>query len=221
MKASDRVHVALRTEIIEWHLAPGTTLSEVEQAERLGVSRTPVREAFSRLMAEGLVEPSRGRGVVVTAVSVENVRALFELRIALDTQAAALAAAKGPGEEFLRLASRLDEAAQGLSTDDADRSGYYRLIDDMDALIDAAAQNAYLTAAQRQLRVHLERVRKLSKGNDDRLVAAAHEHAHIARAIAEGDAELTQAATRVHLSHALRSILNAVPQTEGERESAA
>lgn len=221
MRASERAYQCLRTDIIEWHLDPGTTLSEVEQAERLGVSRTPVREAFSRLMSEGLVEPSPGRGVVVSSVSVANVRAMFELRVALDTQAASLAATKGCPEAFETLADRLHVAAVGLDDDDADRSAYYRLVEEMDLEIDRAAQNSYLAQAQRQLRTHLGRVRKLSKGNEDRLMAAAHEHANIARAIAAGDVDLAQAATRVHLSHALRAILDAVPDHDGERASAA
>ena len=48
MRASDRAYSALRTEILEWHLAPGTVLAEVEQAARRGVSRTPLREALAR-----------------------------------------------------------------------------------------------------------------------------------------------------------------------------
>ena len=64
MRASDRAYSALRTEILEWHLAPGTVLAEVEQAARLGVSRTPLREALARLSADGLVESLPGRGVV-------------------------------------------------------------------------------------------------------------------------------------------------------------
>ncbi|WP_129659411.1 GntR family transcriptional regulator [Rothia uropygialis] len=221
MRASERAYQFLRSDIIEWHLEPGTTLNEVEQAERLGVSRTPVREAFSRLMSDGLVEPSCGRGVIVTPVSVTNVRAMFELRTALETQAAALAAVKGDPEAFDALAHRLEEAAVFLVDDDADRSSYYLLVEEMDAEIDRAAQNTYLAQAQRQLRTHLGRVRKLSKGNEGRLMAAAHEHAAIARAIAEGDVELAQAAIRVHLSNALKAILDAVPDQEGERESAA
>nr|MBW4095933.1 GntR family transcriptional regulator [Acidobacteriota bacterium] len=48
MRVSERVYLSLREDIIEWRLIPGTVLGEVEQSERLGVSRTPVREALSR-----------------------------------------------------------------------------------------------------------------------------------------------------------------------------
>jgi DNA-binding GntR family transcriptional regulator len=63
MRASDRAYAALREDIIEWRLRPGTVLAEVEQSERLGVSRTPVREALGRLTAEGLTTAAGGRGV--------------------------------------------------------------------------------------------------------------------------------------------------------------
>ena len=71
---------ALREDIIEWRLPPGTVLGEVEQAERLGVSRTPLREALGRLTAEGLTRTAGGRGVVVTDISLEHIDELFELR---------------------------------------------------------------------------------------------------------------------------------------------
>jgi DNA-binding GntR family transcriptional regulator len=70
-------------------LPPGTVLAEVEQSdERLGVSRTPLREALGRLTAEGLPAPQRGRGVVVTEISLDQADELFELREALGPRVA-------------------------------------------------------------------------------------------------------------------------------------
>ena len=77
MRASDRAYAALRDEILEWRLQPGTVLAEVEQAARLGISRTPLREALARLSADGLVEALPGRGLVVTAASFDSVAELF------------------------------------------------------------------------------------------------------------------------------------------------
>ena len=61
MRASERAYAALREDIVEWRLPPGTLLAEVEQAERLGVSRTPLREALGRLTAEGLTAPGANK----------------------------------------------------------------------------------------------------------------------------------------------------------------
>ncbi|MGQ1797700.1 GntR family transcriptional regulator [Kocuria oceani] len=208
MRASDRAYEALREDIVEWRLLPGQVLGEVEQSERFGISRTPIREALSRLTADGLAEAHRGRGVVVSQVSLEDVRALFELREALDCRAARLAARRRDPAEFQRLATELERCVDrlhGPSTDD--RSAYYELVERMDRAVDDATANPYLTAAQRSLRLHLARVRKLSRTNPSRLARAAAEHAQIARAIAEGSEELAEAATRVHLANSLHAIL--------------
>ena len=207
MRASDRAYEALREDIVEWRLLPGQVLGEVEQSERFGISRTPIREALSRLTADGLAEAHRGRGVVVSQVSIEDVRALFELREALDCRAARLAARRRDAAAFHRLAAELEAVGGRLRGQGTDRAGYYELVERMDQAIDDAAANPYLAAAQRSLRLHLARVRKLSRTNPERLVRAAAEHAQIARAVAEGAEELAEAATRVHLANSLHAIL--------------
>ena len=78
MRAGERAYRELRADIVSWRLTPGQVLGEVDLSERLGISRTPVREALSRLTAYGLTEPHNGRGVVVSAISSEDVRALYE-----------------------------------------------------------------------------------------------------------------------------------------------
>lgn len=207
MRASDRAYEALRSDIVEWRLLPGQVLGEVEQSERFGISRTPIREALSRLTADGLAEAHRGRGVVVSQVSLEDVRALFELREALDCRAARLAARRRDADGFQRLAAELEACVDRLHDPDTDRSAYYELVERMDQAVDDATVNPYLTAAQRSLRLHLARVRKLSRTNPQRLARAAAEHAQIARAIAEGSEELAEAATRVHLANSLHAVL--------------
>ncbi len=108
--ASDRVYAALRDEIVSWRIPAGTPLSEVELAERLGVSRTPLRAALTRLALEGLVDTSRGRTGVVTEMSADTVADLFELREALEVHAARLAAQRrDPRVRRARL--EFDEAA--------------------------------------------------------------------------------------------------------------
>lgn len=106
MRASERAYEALREDILEWRLVPGTVLAEVEQSERLGVSRTPLREALSRLTAEGLTAAAGGSGMVVTDISLEAIDELFELRETLECRAAALAAQRGDPSIFAQLHAR-------------------------------------------------------------------------------------------------------------------
>lgn len=210
MRASDRAHSRLRQEILDGALEPGTVLGEVEQSARLGISRTPLREALARLVADGLAETSRGRGLVVTDVSLAEAPQLFDLRIALETLAARRAAERitatedGPAlrARFIHLADRFEEAIAPLSTG-IDPDGYYALTSELDAALDTACGNSYLAESLRGLRLHLGRLRRLARHSPGRLADSAREHAAISRAIAGGDPELAAATTTVHLRHAL------------------
>jgi DNA-binding GntR family transcriptional regulator len=203
MRASEQAYRTLREEIVEWRLLPGTVLAEVEQSERLGVSRTPLREALGRLNAEGLTQAARGRGVVVTDISLEDVDELFELRETLECKAAALAAERGDPAVFRELQEELLAAPALISGTDPARHDYYGLVGRLDEAIDAAISNSYLAQAVRSLRVHLVRVRRLAADDAARLTAAAAEHAAIAEAIAAGNPRLAEAATTVHLHRSL------------------
>ncbi len=236
--AADRAFDDLRAEIVEGVLAPGSPLTEVEQAGRLGVSRTPVREAFARLTAAGLATERGPRTLVVSEIEPDDVTALFELRTALDEQAARIAArvcaaaatgaatvgaaardAARARARFAALATRfaaVDTAA--LAADDAQRHGYYDLVAEFDAAFDESlSESPYLAAAIQSTRVHLARVRRLARADDQRLAQSAAEHAAIARAIADGDPERAAAATRLHLHEALTSIHAHLPRRGDDR----
>lgn len=206
-RASDRAYEVLREEILQWHLAPGTVLAEVEQAARLGVSRTPVREALSRLAAEGLVEAQSGRGVVVASAELSDVRGLFELREALETTAAALAAERRDPQVFAALAAEFDTAGELVGRHEL--TAYYELVGRFDDAIDASVANPALVGALRGVRTHLTRIRRLAQDDPARLERAAAEHRLIAEAIRDGAPDLARHATAVHLHASLRHILEA------------
>jgi DNA-binding GntR family transcriptional regulator len=205
LRASERAYRILRDDIVEWRLVPGTVLGEVEQAVRLGVSRTPLREALSRLMTDGLVTSQSGRGLVVTDVSVDNIRELFDVRKALEVKAVRLAAKHHTGGTFSDLEREFYAVPELLASDDSDRSAYFDLVRRFDDAVDDAVDNDYLIVALNSLRTHLVRVRRIAKDNPERLAAAAREHLLIVQAIVAHDAELAAHATHVHLHHALSS----------------
>ncbi len=206
MRASERAYATLLDEIQSGVLAPGTVLGEVEQSSRLGVSRTPLREALRRLASDGLVAQASARVTVVAGIDADDIRSLFELRRALETEAARLAAQRGDRRAFAALA----EQFVAVDTTDADAS--YAVIARFDAAIDAAVDNAYYSAALRTVRTHLVRVRRMARDNPPRLSASAAEHALVARAIGAGDPELAVHATHVHLHNALTTILEALTE---------
>ncbi len=218
MRASERAYTTLLREIQNGDLASGAVLAEVEQAARLGVSRTPLREALTRLAADGLVAQASPRVTVVTPVDAADIRALFDVRRALEQEAARLAAASALAPTFGHLADAFETASLD---GEAARDAYYGLISDFDAALDAAAANDYLAAALRTVRTHLVRVRRLARYRPERLAASVSEHVLIARAIAARDAELAAHATHVHLHNALTSILASLEARAGSTEQGA
>jgi DNA-binding GntR family transcriptional regulator len=214
MRASESAYQLLRDEIIQWTLEPGTPLGEVETSLRLGVSRTPLREALSRLTAEGLVRTGPGRTAVVTSLSRRDIVELFELREALETQAARLAARRRDASVFE--AMRRDfvggaDDTKGESSEDRP----YDLADALDVAIDEAVGSVYLQSALRDLRGHLARVRRSAHSNAARLGRATSEHILIVDAILAQDEALAASATSVHLHNSLANILEGLPN-EGE-----
>lgn len=217
MRASDRAYATLLDEIQSGVLRPGAVLGEVEQAARLGVSRTPLREALGRLAADGLVAQQSPRVTVVTAIDADDIREIFEVRRALEETAARLAAQRGDASAF----AALEHQFARVDLDGGDgRDDYYRLITRFDETLDAAVANDYLTGALRTVRTHLVRVRRLARDNLDRLAASVAEHRVIASAIAARDADLAAHATHVHLHNALTNILDSLDASTGSATGA-
>ena len=217
MRASERAYEALRRDILNWDLPPGSVLAEVELSERLGVSRTPVREAVAKLVADGLADTQRGRGTVVSDVSLDDLADMFALRRILETESARLAASSAQAEKFVPLAEKFRTFAHD-STISNDPGPYYQLITTMDDLIDSAAGNSYISGALTNLRVHLARVRRMAKDDQSRLAASAVEHFTIADAIAQQNPLVASAATVLHLQASLDHILTHAETPKGPHD---
>lgn len=219
MRAGERTYRVLREEILDGVLQPGAALAEVEQATRLGVSRTPVREALARLEADGLATAPSPRVLQVSELSAASITALYELREALEEQAARLAAMRRDPDRFEGLRSRLQQSPRQLAAGDEGLRDYYDTVDSLDAELDAAVANPLLIGALRNARLHSARVRRLARQHPERLRAAASEHLLIVEAIIAGDASLAAHATHVHLHMSLRHALASIEsrQPDGHR----
>lgn len=210
MRASDKAYRHLLAEIVDGTLAPGTVLAEVEQSTRLGVSRTPLREALSRLSADGLVVAQPGRGVIVTEISFEDITELYEVREGLEEQAARLAAQRRDPQIFIKLAQQFIAAPGLIESGEQGIKLYYELNSKFDDAVDEAVGNTYLVTALRSVRMHLSRIRRMARHNPERLRDSAKETLLILEAIIDGDAALAAHATHVHLHNSLTNIKAAV-----------
>src|SRR5512135_2592148 len=111
---ADRAYDAIRELIVTLELPPGAVVREPELTERLGVGRTPVREALRRLAQERLVEVYPRRGIFVTPVNIRDLASLSEVRAVLESHAARLAAERATAEERGELAELIAETEEGL-----------------------------------------------------------------------------------------------------------
>ena len=121
---ADLAYERIRGLVLSGELAPGTRLGQVELAERLGISRTPVREALRRLGGEGLVEGHSHRGFRVTDLGLDAVLRRLEVRAILEPGIAALAAERRTGRDLdlMRVAiADEEEARDGIEAHDASR----------------------------------------------------------------------------------------------------
>jgi DNA-binding GntR family transcriptional regulator len=207
MRASDKAYKALLDDIVDGSLAPGVSLAEVEQSARLGVSRTPLREALSQLRKDGLIEQQRGRGLTVTQISLDDIVELYELRQPLEQQAARLAAVRGDTQIFSQLAAEFRNADSLIGAGVSGIRAYYALNERLDRAIEDAIDSAYLVAALKSLHLHLARIRRLSRGDTARLKAAAIETLVVIEAIVDRNPELAASATQVHMQQSLRNSL--------------
>lgn len=202
-RASERALDDLREAILDGDLPAGAHLGEVEIAERLGLSRTPVREALTRLAAQGLVELEAHRGARVTRFSREDLDGIFDVRLALEPQATARAAAHvAPAdlEELDALARRMQElGAPGPGQDldalvDLNRAFHARLL----ALAHAPALAAALANV-----VHTPVVTRTFRTYDpDSLARSLAHHTEIVAALRAGDGDWAGAVMRCHLGNA-------------------
>jgi len=209
MNATDEAYERIRDEIMSWKLPPGSLIAEIDTADRLGVSRTPLRAALARLAHDGLVITERGRTAVVSEVSAAKVRNLFELRYALETHAARLAAERADPTVFAALADRFAHAVATVS----DTAGADELLAATSAFEEAIQEslaNPAYAGPMRTIPLHLARARLTVRNDYGRLRASASEYLAICEAIVAGDPEAAVAATVAHLSAALAAILDVI-----------
>ena len=115
----DVVFKTLRQGILTGELKPGERLMEIHLAKRLGVSRTPIREAIRKLELEGLVTMIPRRGAEVAKITAKNLREVLEVRVALDELAVQLACERMLDEDIEQLRKACEEFARVTGTKDA------------------------------------------------------------------------------------------------------
>nr|WP_050781009.1 GntR family transcriptional regulator [Bradyrhizobium sp. ORS 278] len=181
----------------------GDRLREDEVAQRLSVSRTPVREAFGRLLAKGWVQPAGGRGLIVRSLDPSEVLELYAMREILEGAAARLAAQYAAPAEIAALRD-IHARFVAAAGDAAELARLNRL---MHGAMQRAARNRYLDAALADMHVAISLLGTTTFAAEGRPTTAAAEHAELIEAIAARDPDLAESIARNHIREALRTRL--------------
>lgn len=199
MTLTERAWRALEEEIVTLRIPPGSVVSEAGLSTRLGLGRTPVREALQRLAVEGLVQILPRRGIIVTEIDVAAQLRLLEVRREIERLLARSAARRGePGQRrrFGAIADDMETAARR-----EDDVAFMRLDRAFNLLLLEAAANEFAAAAMRVMNGLARRFWYVHY----RLVAdmplTARLHAGVARAIAKGDPEAAARASDRLIDH--------------------
>ena len=151
LPVSGRIANLLERAIMEGQYEPGQRLREVELANQLGVSRTPLREAFYALETKGLIQIQPRRGAFVKAITVDEMEDLLTVRVSLDGLAASLVAEKAETADIAEL--KQVHETQRVAFQKGDDSAFYALGQEFHNLIYAASGNQTLMHIYRSLRV--------------------------------------------------------------------
>jgi len=184
---TEQAYRALEEQIVTLKIAPGTVVSEAILGQRLGIGRTPIREALWRLARERLVTIIPHRGIIVSEINIKLQLRLLELRRVVERLVASRAAKRASEAERRRLeeiAARMESAAT--ANDDL---AFMRLDREFNELTVAAARNEFATSAMSLVQGLSRRFWYLHYREAADMPLAARLHADVARAVARGDGE--------------------------------
>lgn len=217
------VHAEIERQILAGELAPGAKLTEAMLAERLGVSRGPIREAFRILEEAGLVRLEKNRGVFVRSIPLQEAMEIYDLRAMVDEAVGRLLAERITPEQLKELRTMVEQMERlvkdGHNTSASDP---YHLLNLAfhDRLVEFAG-NRKLIEFYRRLVKELSLFRRVNLADGQQIPVSVQEHRAVLKAIAAGDADGAGRALRAHvLESKERTLKNHARQTAGGASTA-
>ncbi|AOX66929.1 hypothetical protein BJK06_15405 [Curtobacterium sp. BH-2-1-1] len=198
--ASDRAYDHVKRAIIRGDLPGGTAISENALCQEIGVSRTPVHEAFLRLAAEDLLTLESRKGAVVRPMSPSEAADVLEMREAIESTAATRVVTDGRVADVTPfLQAMLAEQEQAVATGDVDR--FIEVDAEFHGAVIGASRNAIAVMFARTLRDRQQRLRHhLMRLQPSQLQASLEDHRALAAALEAGDALRYAEVLRAHVA---------------------
>lgn len=207
----DQLVAKVREMIVDGELQAGAALPEKMLCETFGVSRTPLREAFKILAAEGLIELRSHRTPVVTPIHHDDLANSFAIMVALDAVAGAQAAARVTDADIVRLDAM--HARLVALHDASSRAAYFRLNQEIHVEITRLAGNPVLLNIWTTLNANIFRARATANYNAERWMASVKEHEAFMARLRARDAEGFAATLSDHTRKTGDAVLAALPAT--------
>ncbi|NLI88847.1 MAG: GntR family transcriptional regulator [Epulopiscium sp.] len=208
----DIVFQTLRKAIITGELLPGERLMETKLAEKLGVSRTPVREAIRKLELEGLVIMVPRKGAQVAPFTQKDIKDVLEVRGALEALAARLACERMDERAFLRL--ELVNTEYEYAAQEGDIETMIAKDVEFHEVIFEATENDKLVQMFGNLGEQVHRFRIAYLKNSEASVVVQEEHRQILKALRERDVELVSELSTVHIQRQSDTIIEFIQSQE-------
>jgi DNA-binding GntR family transcriptional regulator len=198
----------VRDMIIEGELTPGTRIHEGNLGGKLGVSRTPLREALKFLASEGLVELSPGRGAVVRQFSAKDVYDSLVVLGALEGLAGRLACEQATDEDIREVRRLHDHMMEMYAS--RDRLPYFKLNQNIHSAILRLTKNEALAYVHGTLQARLRRIRYIGNEGPEKWAAAVADHEEIISALEARDAERLSKVLTVHMERTWERVRNSI-----------
>jgi DNA-binding GntR family transcriptional regulator len=208
----------LRELIIEGEIAPGARLNERALCDRLGVSRTPLREAFRVLSAEGLIELRPNIGAQAVALSEQDVRESFEVMSALEALSGELACRRISDAEIAEIKALTYEMLACHAR--RDLPAYYRLNRAIHDRLNVAARNRLLTQTYRMLNLRIQNLRFRSNFDPRKWDLAMDDHREMVAALEARDGARLATILRTHLGLKSEAVLDSLRITSAREARA-
>ena len=218
MPLRDVVFVTLRRQILKGDLKPGERLKEISLANRLGVSRTPIREAIRKLEHEGLVEMLPRRGAHVAGSTRQELRDVLEVRKTLEVLAITRAAELMKEEDFEALKEAEEAFRKLVENPDADLTGLGEADEHFHDIIYQSTGNRRLIQILGNLREQMYRFRVEYLKDKDIRHSLVLEHDALAEALAARDREEAVRLIKLHIDKQYQTIIHALDLAEAGEE---
>ncbi|MGW8312423.1 MAG: GntR family transcriptional regulator [Desulfuromonadales bacterium] len=190
----EKILETIRDAILKGNMKPGERVSEPELAERFGISRTPIREAFRQLESEGYLQVIPRKGAVVASLSERDVEEFYAIKIILEGFAARMAAENLTAKDIERLES-INQRLQQIAAE-GDVKTFFRVHNEFHEVFIKAAGNEKLYEMITQLVMRFKRLRLASLSQPGRMEISVEEHRNMIQAFKNHDGDRADSLVR-------------------------